>query len=51
MREFLAIRDRHHFNVVLDYTDAESALAKATTALFATPDATASDDRPIAPRA
>jgi arylformamidase len=35
MHEFLAIRGRHHFNVVLDYTDGESALAKATIALFA----------------
>ena len=51
MREFLAIRERHHFNVVLDYTDAESALAKATTALFSAPGAIASDNRPISPRA
>jgi arylformamidase len=37
MRDILAIPRRHHFNVVLDYTDRESALAKATIALFAAP--------------
>jgi arylformamidase len=35
MRAPLAIDDRHHFNVVLDYTDPESALAQATLARFA----------------
>ena len=33
----LAIADRHHFNVVLDYTDPSSALSQATLALFAAP--------------
>jgi arylformamidase len=34
MREALAIAHRHHFNVVLDYTDPASALTQATVALF-----------------
>ena len=35
MRSILAIPQRHHFNVVLDYTDPASALTQATLALFA----------------
>ena len=34
MPTLLAIADRHHFNVVLDYTDPRSALTKATLALL-----------------
>ena len=34
MRAPLAIADRHHFTVVLDYTDPASALTQATIALF-----------------
>jgi arylformamidase len=35
MGAMLAIRDRHHFNVVLDYIEPASALTRATLALFA----------------
>ena len=35
MRGILVIPQRHHFNVVLDYTDSASALTQATLALFA----------------
>ena len=35
MQAPLAIPDRHHFNVVLDYTDPASALTQATLALLA----------------
>ena len=34
MRAPLEIADRHHFNVVLDYTDPASALTQSTIALF-----------------
>jgi arylformamidase len=34
MQSILAIPQRHHFNVVLDYTDPASALTRATLALF-----------------
>ena len=34
MRGPLAIAKRHHFNVVLDYTDPQSALTRSTVALF-----------------
>jgi arylformamidase len=34
LRAPLAIADRHHFSVVLDYTDPASALTQATVALF-----------------
>ena len=34
MRVPLVIADRHHFNVVLDYTDPKSALTQATLSLF-----------------
>lgn len=34
MRAPLVIADRHHFNVVLDYTDSASALTRATMELF-----------------
>ena len=30
----LRVPDRHHFNVVMDYLDADSALTRATLALF-----------------
>ena len=35
MQSILAIPQRHHFNVVLDYTDPASALTQATLALLA----------------
>jgi arylformamidase len=35
MQSILAIPQRHHFNVVLDYTDPASALTRATLALLA----------------
>jgi arylformamidase len=36
MKRMLAVPDRHHFNVVLDYLDSESALTRATLALLET---------------